>query len=459
MLLSLPCVGAAWLAFAPPASEGTQGPKGPQGPQAPWIERNAPTRNMVELGIFGGVLFPAAEHELFQANVDLPEQGYKPLALVTGAGGARFAYLPSRYFGLEIEGAAYPGQTEDGAAALLWGARGHVVAQLGRYSVTPFIVAGIGAFGVSSSREALGDDVDFTFHFGGGLKVFVHRVIALRFDVRDIVSARRGVEEGVSNSPELNLGLSFTLGRRRSAKTQAARDADRDGFVDPDDRCPDVPGVAPDGCPIPDTDGDGFLDPQDACPSVAGVAPDGCPIPDTDNDGFPDPDDACPEEPGAAPDGCPLRDSDDDGFVDTKDHCVQEPETRNGFEDEDGCPDRVPTAVETYTGIIEGIFFDSDRATIRSESAATLDAAVAVLKEHPSFSIEVSGHTDNRGDRLYNMDLSARRADAVREYLIQHGVEAERIETRGAGPDEPIDSNHTAAGRAKNRRIEFHIVQ
>ena len=91
-------------------------------------------------------------------------------------------------------------------------------------------------------------------------------------------------------------------------------------------------------------------------------------------------------------------------------------------------------------------------------SAAQLDRAVAVLTEFSSVRIEIVGHTDNTGSDAHNLDLSQRRAASVKRYLVDHGVAASRIETRGAGPYEPIDTNRTAEGRAKNRRVEFTIL-
>jgi OOP family OmpA-OmpF porin len=85
------------------------------------------------------------------------------------------------------------------------------------------------------------------------------------------------------------------------------------------------------------------------------VAPDGCPAKDTDGDGFLDPDDKCPEEKGVAPDGCPDQDPDQDGILGDKDKCPKEPETKNGYQDEDGGPDEVPEEVKKFTGVIQGI--------------------------------------------------------------------------------------------------------
>lgn len=447
--------GSAWASAAP--NEATDDDDATSDSKPRWIKRFAPERNMWELGVFGGAWFPSTNHEFFEANEELVEQGYQDLDRAGGAVGARLAYLPIRHFGLEIEGALFPTQTAGGQETLFWSARGHLLAQVGLRSITPFVVGGIGAMGVSSDRNALGDDQDFAVHFGGGLKFFINRVVMLRLDLRDIVAAKRGVDNGITNNGEVTLGLSLTLGRKKPEPPPSDRDGD--GFIDRDDACPDEPGVAPDGCPIPDSDGDGFLDPDDACPDEPGVAPDGCPIPDSDNDGYLDPDDACPQEPGVAPDGCPLRDKDGDGIFDNEDQCVDEPETKNGFEDADGCPDELPEQVQQFTGVIEGIYFDVNRDTIKPRSQPKLMAAVEVLTTYPSIRLEITGHTDNRGKHDYNVDLSQRRAASVRQYLVDQGIDESRVEIRGAGPDEPIDTNRTSAGRAKNRRIEFKVLQ
>jgi OOP family OmpA-OmpF porin len=157
-------------------------------------------------------------------------------------------------------------------------------------------------------------------------------------------------------------------------------------------------------------------------------------------------------------DGCPIPATDGDGILDPDDKCVNEPETVNQFQDEDGCPDEIPEAVKQFTGVIEGIYFDVAKATIKSKSAPKLDKAVSVLKEYPDLRIEISGHTDDRGNDDYNMELSARRADAVKQYMVDAGVDGSRIKTRGAGELEPRESNRTKAGRSKNRRIEFKLL-
>jgi len=395
-----------------------------------WIDRWPPQRNLVELGIFGGLAFPSQQLELFEPDLNLPSQGFKALRSVAPEFGARLGFYPLRFLGAELEGAVIPARTDaDGDRAMLWAVRGHAVAQLPTWSVTPFVLAGPSGLGVASERSAVGRDVDLGFHFGAGVKVFLTRRVALRLDLRDTLTAKRGISDGVGHTIELLAGLTLTLNRK---KRRAPSDRDGDGILDPDDACIDVPGI-PDrqGCPVGDRDGDGVLDPDDACITVPGIAEyDGCPIPDTD----------------------------EDGILDPQDSCVEEPETVNGFDDKDGCPDTLPDEIRDFTGVIEGIYFDTNKDSIKPRSRDKLDHAAEVLTNFPSVSVEISGHTDDRGDDEYNRELSTRRAEAVRDYLVEHGVARDRLETRGVGETEPRDDNTTSRGRAKNRRIEFKLI-
>jgi outer membrane protein OmpA-like peptidoglycan-associated protein len=408
----------------------------------PWVQRWAPERNMLELGAFGGVLVPARDLELFEPRPGRPRQGFLPLATVAPDVGVRVGYYPLRFLGLEAEGAIMPTSTlDDGYYARVWSARAHVVGQLPFSSIAPFVVVGAGALGVDSHALVLGDDVDPAFHLGIGTKIFIDRRFALRLDLRDVISPRRGISGGATNSIEALLGVSLTLGRLR----------DRDETPRPEPETSRPPG---------DADGDGFPDRDDACPQEAGVAPDGCPAPaDPDGDGFLGDDDACPQEAGVAPDGCPDLDADRDGILVPDDACPDAAEDFNGFEDDDGCPDEVPDAVRQFTGRLDGVNFELSRSTLTRASLPVLDEAVKVLQQYPTVRIEISGHTDNTGGRETNMKLSQARADAVKKYLVDHGIDESRIVTRGAGPDEPIDSNRTREGRASNRRIEFRVLE
>ena len=155
----------------------------------------------------------------------------------------------------------------------------------------------------------------------------------------------------------------------------------------------------------------------------------------------------------------PSWDRDGDGVVDSRDKCPSAPETKNGFQDADGCPDQLPPAVTKFVGVIPGIEFDVGRSSLRPESAPTLDAAARLFAEYPDLRLRISVHTDNLGSAADNRALSGRRANAVRDYLIDRGIGAGRVEARGAGQEEPIASNADEAGRAKNRRVDFSLIQ
>ncbi|MCX4241851.1 OmpA family protein [Paraliomyxa miuraensis] len=419
----------------------------------PFLRRFTPRRNMWEVGMFGGLWLPSDVIELHDRNLPPPIR-YDTSAEL----GLRVGYYPLQHFGLEGELAMIPSRLQTDQRAFVSTARAHAVLQLGLWRIVPFALLGGGVLSVRSEPNAAGNNGDESLHVGGGIKFFVTDHIVLRLEGRDVMSPQEGATVAApAHSGEVLLGFSLALGPRKK-EAPPPPDTDGDGFLDADDACPEQPGIAPDGCPAKDTDGDGFLDRDDACADLLGTAPDGCPIADTDGDGFLDPDDACPEEVGVEPDGCPLRDVDGDGMFPPQDACPEQPESVNGFEDEDGCPDEIPEVVKQFTGVIEGIYFDTGKATIRSKSFGTLDAAVKVLSDYPSLRVEISGHTDSKGKRDKNLQLSQDRADSVKAYIVGKGVAEGRIVTRGAGPDEPIGDNKTTAGRQQNRRIEFELL-
>ncbi|MEZ4471080.1 MAG: OmpA family protein [bacterium] len=257
-------------------------------------------------------------------------------------------------------------------------------------------------------------------------------------------------------------------------------DNDNDGILDTADRCPNDPEDKDgfedeDGCPDPDNDKDQILDVDDKCPNdpetVNGYDDtDGCPdgIPDTDGDGLNDQVDKCPKEPEDKDDfqdqdGCPDPDNDNDGILDVNDKCPLVPETMNGIDDEDGCPDKKLTLVKVTKEkiiILQKVFFELDKDIIKPVSYPVLDEVAETMKAYTYIKkVEVQGHTDSQGKDDYNKDLSQRRADAVRKYIMDKGVEGERLTAVGFGEDEPIDTNKTKAGRANNRRVEFKILE
>jgi outer membrane protein OmpA-like peptidoglycan-associated protein len=256
-------------------------------------------------------------------------------------------------------------------------------------------------------------------------------------------------------------------------------DNDRDGIIDEDDDCPDVPEDKDnfqdeDGCPEGDKndrDGDGILDNDDKCPDDPEdfdnfEDADGCPEPDNDQDGIPDVDDLCPMVPEDKDgwedeDGCPDPDNDKDRILDKDDRCPNEPETYNGTEDTDGCPDRGRVVVtDTAIEILDVVYFEYNKAIIQTRSYSILDAVAATLQGNPSIQlIEIQGHTDERGDDAYNLDLSDRRAKSVEKYLADKGVDAKRLTAHGYGETQPLDRRSNEAAWAKNRRVAFLILK
>jgi OOP family OmpA-OmpF porin len=244
-----------------------------------------------------------------------------------------------------------------------------------------------------------------------------------------------------------------------------ALDRDHDGIPNGQDLCPETPGVAAlQGCPDKDSDGDGIPDRLDKCPTVKGNGPDGCPLPvvapppavvDTDGDGIPDSEDACPNEKGIPElKGCPDKDTDGDGVPDRLDRCP----TEKGDAANQGCP-LAPVVMLEGDHIKATVYFEVNRAALLPESVPVLKEVAQLVKTQPSLArVEINGHTDNRGTREYNLTLSQQRADTVRAFLIQEGLSADLLVAKGFGPDQPVAPNAVAAGRDRNRRVEFILV-
>ncbi len=299
----------------------------------------------------------------------------------------------------------------------------------------------------------------------GGLEVFPHSRVSIFGRYIHGLSNMDADENHVSGldykNQNIQVGLKLRLfgGIKEPAAPVIVEipDSDGDGINDQLDKCPNTPGLAKyDGCPIPDTDGDGINDELDKCPTVKGLAKyDGCPIPDTDGDGINDELDKCPTVAGPADrNGCPIPDTDADGINDDNDKC---PDIA-GTAANQGCPDVPANLTKSLQSAAGKISFGSNNATLTTSGKTSLNQVVILMNENPAMKLMIEAHTDNVGDDDRNEELSENRADAVKAYLVSKGIAEDRIETEGYGESMPIADNNTAAGRAKNRRIELKMM-
>ncbi len=232
-------------------------------------------------------------------------------------------------------------------------------------------------------------------------------------------------------------------------------DRDHDGVPDIDDACPDSSGSAlHKGCP--DSDGDGLYDNEDLCPTQPGTIENkGCPYADSDGDGIKDSEDACPNAAGPIENrGCPYNDSDGDGIIDKEDKCPLTP----GTVENHGCPEIKKEEQAVLNTAFSDLQFQSGKDVILADSYSSLNQLADLLKQKPEWMLKLSGFTDNQGNRTMNILLSRKRTLAVKKYLVAQGVAGTRIVTEWYGPDKPVASNATAAGRMKNRRVEMEVL-
>jgi OOP family OmpA-OmpF porin len=341
--------------------------------------------------------------------------------------------------------------------------------------LVPFLAVGIGGMTINYIGNKANKTL-FTPAYGAGVKYFITDWLALRADVRHVMGLG-----SLYHNLEYAVGLTFYFGGAKPApapvvtpkpveepkKVEAAappvvaappmeKDSDSDGVPDSRDKCPGTPAgisVDQDGCPL-DADKDGVPDYLDKCPGTpAGVAVDndGCPL-DSDKDRVPDYLDKCPGTPtGVAvdQDGCPL-DADKDGVPDYRDKCPGPP--AGVVVDKDGCPPPLPPEKVSITLAIE---FDTAKADVKSKYHDEIAKVADFMKKYPKANGTIEGHTDNIGKAAMNQKLSQRRAESVKNYLVQKfGIDPARLTAKGYGMTKPIASNKTAEGRQKNRRIE-----
>lgn len=292
--------------------------------------------------------------------------------------------------------------------------------------LVPFVSLGAGTF----NYDAPGADPEdeFLAEYGGGAKYFLTDDLSLRADVRHIIVVMKSHDfykiDDHFNNLIYSVGLSYSFGGKAEAApvveapvAKGPSDDDKDGVTNDLDQCPDTPAgvaVGPNGCPA-DSDGDGVADYLDKCPGTpAGASVDA--------------------------DGCPT-DSDKDGVFDYLDQCANTP--FGAKVDDRGC----------WT--LENVGFKVNKADLTPEVKIKMKNVLDVLKKNPELKVSVEGHTDSTGSVTLNQKLSEKRAQAIKKYIIDSGISADRVVSAGFGLSKPIADNKTEAGRAKNRRVEI----
>lgn len=397
--------------------------------------------------------------------------------------GARLGLVLHPIFGIEGTYGWSPAETENGPT--LWTPAGSpppgdavgadithlgldlMITPVANSMIAPYILGGVSQVRYKSDDPNEGSS-DYTgFEAAGGFKIRMAPRIAMRLEARDVIfkfdNAPPAPNTDMNHNFFFTAGLQLALGGSR-----AVLDADRDGVNDKSDQCPNTPlGALVDvhGCPI-DADKDGVPDGIDQCantPAGAQVDARGCPA-DADNDGVPDGIDQCANTPAGAsvdPRGCPM-DADNDGVVDGLDKC---PNTPTGAQvDKDGCPievsDRETELLDTGKITVRDIHFATAKWDILPESYKILDEIGQILVQWPELKIEIGGHADARGSDEYNLTLSQKRAQAVLDYLVQHfpQINASQYTAKGYGESQPVAPNNTVEGMARNRRVEFKVL-
>lgn len=294
--------------------------------------------------------------------------------------------------------------------------------------------------------RSIGDiEVDDTLTWGVMVETLVPNLERMRifgevFGEASVLASNFDKQE----SPvEALLGMRYTLPNGIAFSAGGGTGIIR-GFSAPDWRVIAGVSVTRTGKSMPkDSDGDGISDEFDNCPNT------------------PNPDQADENGDGIG-DAC-SNDTDGDGIIDALDACPNEPEDYDGFEDEDGCPEdgegRVTLTCDQIE-ISDRIEFEFDSATLLDSSKEILDQVASVLRSASNLrQVRIEGHADQIGDANYNRNLSQRRADAVRDYLVANRVSRSRLTTMGYGADRPLTTEQTEEAQQHNRRVEFHVVE
>ncbi|MCZ8196297.1 MAG: OmpA family protein [Flavobacterium sp.] len=378
------------------------------------------------------------------------------------------------------------------------------------YIVRPYVFAGVGAILFDNQLNFHTENYDYILpSAGAGINFRLSPMFMLNLQETFMYSnkdRRDGIDNADGDFKKKDaylthmIGLTYNLGN--------SLDTDKDGVSDKKDNCADTPaGVAVDkkGCPL-DKDADGVADYLDNCPDLAGSKTlNGCP--DKDNDGVEDSKDRCPDQAGTLIlKGCPdadkdgvadiddqcantkpgtkvdakgcATDSDNDGVMDDVDRCPNTagvialkgcpdadgdgiadlddkcPKAKGTAENK-GCPEIAKADIVRITYIGSKIFFENNSDKLKVASLSQLDELSKILYKYDGASLTIAGHTDSVGADDFNLTLSQKRAESVRQYLIGKGISVDRLTSIGYGETQPVADNKSTLGRAKNRRVEL----
>ena len=286
-------------------------------------------------------------------------------------------------------------------------------------SYTPYALLGVGYQDIKEDSNSFDDGIVAQLGAGWKFKLldFLNAFVEAKY-IRDF--------KNTDDNFAIGAGLSIPFGYETPAPAPAPKpaDSDNDGVPDTLDQCPNTP-------------------------AGAKVDANGCCV-DSDNDGVPDYKDKCPGTPAGVEvdeNGCKLvKDSDGDGVVDELDKCPNTP--KGVVVDKVGCPVVFNLQIN----------FDFNSAKVKPEYLPKIKEVVEFLKAHPAYKAEIQGHTDSIGSAAYNKKLSERRAKAVYDIMVKMGIDPDRLTYVGYGEEMPIADNSTPEGRAKNRRVEVHIL-
>ena len=311
--------------------------------------------------------------------------------------------------------------------------------------------------GANFEENDLRDDWASSWFFPAelGVKYRLNRRIdielrsSINVNVEDHLDAAISDKENYEIFFETNLGVVFKLGsKRRHLK-----------WINPFDEAIIAGGSGGSDFKLKDTDGDGVIDELDKdnyTPPGVKVYGDGTAI-DSDMDQTPDYKDKCPFKKGKPYlQGCPpTKDTDGDGVYDNIDDCPTIP----GPPENKGCPVIPNSVLQELNYIAKSIYFETAKAVIKPRSYGDLTKIAEILQEFPNVRFYIDGHTDSVGNDSYNLNLSRKRARAVKEFLESKGVDGAQLEARGFGESRPLASNSSPGGRQLNRRVEINLIK